>query len=405
MTGRQAELSPLLELSRARLAGDLPVRGGATFESVLDRSQRQALARRRRNRATFGVALAAMLALVAFALLPRKAELSYHVAGVVDAEGRVLGGSKGASIDFSDGSRVMLEPGAQTRVHDLAASGARIRLEGRARVVIAKRPQADWAIEAGPYVVKVTGTSFDVRWSSSEQSLDVAMESGSVAVRGPLLSGDLRLEKGQQLSAVLPKRSVTVQDEQTLQSDRSARPGSVPTAEAALPSDNARAKGVSGKDESSRHSWAEYVARGDFGAVISEAEQRGLERTLESASAVELSALADAARYGRRSEIATRALVAQRRRFPGTPTAQRAAFFLGQLSEGRGDALEWYERYLNESPRGPYVPQALGRKLMLIHERSGAASARPLCEEYLRRYPNGPYAAAAKKILDSRPAP
>jgi hypothetical protein len=406
MSGREAELLPFLELSRAELAGDPPLRGAATLASVRERALRHSLARKRRSRALFGMALAATFALVALVLLPRKAELSYRVTGVIDAEGRVLGGSKGANIDFTDGSRVMLEPGAQTRVHDLDESGARIRLEGRARVVIAKRPHADWAIEAGPYLVKVTGTSFDVRWSSSEQSLDVAMESGSVAVHGPLLSGDLLLEKGQQLSAVLSKRSVTVRDERALRRDPSPAPGSLPTAAAALPDDKARAKAVSGVDDSPpRHSWAEYVARGDFGAVIAEAEQRGLERTLESAAAGELGALADAARYGRRAEIATRALLAQRRRFPGTPIAQRAAFFLGQLSEGRGDALIWYERYLSESPRGPYVPQALGRKLMLIHERSGPASARPLCEEYLRRYPNGPYAAAAKKILDSRPGP
>ena len=217
------------------------------------------------------------------------------------------------------------------------------------------------------------------------------------------MMGDLRLEKGQQLSAVIPQRSVTVEDTRSMRKAPFAE-ASVPTAAADVPKDKASTKGVSGKDESPRHAWSEYVARGNFSAVIAEAEQRGLEHTLESAAAGELAALADAARYGRRAEIATRALLAQRRRFPGTPIAQQAAFFLGQLSEGRADALEWYERYLNESPRGPYVPQALGRKLMLIHERNGAASARPLCEEYLRRYPNGPYAAAAKKILDSRPA-
>jgi len=247
--------------------------------------------------------------------------------------------------------------------------------------------------------VKVTGTSFDVSWSASEQSLDVAMESGSVAVRGPLLSGDVRLEKGQRLSALLPERRVTVGAARAARQEPLAAPPA-PTAATGEPS----LRSLAGKDEPARRTWADQVARGNFNAVIAEAERRGIERTLESASADELSALADAARYGRRADIAMRALLGQRRRFPETPVAQRAAFFLGQLSEGGPDALTWYDRYLSESPRGSYVPQALGRKLMLVHEKGGAASARPLCEEYLRRYPNGPYAAAAKKILGSLPA-
>ena len=56
-------------------------------------------------------------------------------------------------------------------------------------------------------------------------------------------------------------------------------------------------------------------------------------------------------------------------------------------------ALEWYERYLAESPRGTYAPQALGRQMVLVHKLRGVASARPLATEYLARFPDGPYAA------------
>ena len=53
-------------------------------------------------------------------------------------------------------------------------------------------------------------------------------------------------------------------------------------------------------------------------------------------TAAELVALADAARYAGRTYLAERVLRAQRTRFPGTPAAGAAAFFLGRLADDRG---------------------------------------------------------------------
>lgn len=397
-------LAPLLELARSRLTGEPPLRA-ARFEALAARAQAHERDRRARSRAAYGVALAAIVVLVAFFSWPR-AELTYRVeAGNVDASGQVLGGPNGASIHFSDGSLVALEPFARTRVEDVTALGGRVRLEhGSARVAITKRPRASWSIEAGPYVVQVTGTAFDVSWSEADQSLKVGMESGSVVVKGPLVADGLPLQKGQRLSLVLSKRSVTVEDGRSAVRDVPfAPPAPLFTASAEVPAPVAPSRPPA-KAEASRHPWVELVAQGNFGAVIEAAENRGLDKILAQGSADELSALADAARYGQRPDIARVTLLSQRRRFGGTQLAEQAAFFLGRLSEGSGEAIEWYDRYLAESPRGSYVPQALGRKLMVVHQQQGAGSARPLAEDYLRRYPNGPYAAAAKKILgDSRP--
>ena len=62
-------------------------------------------------------------------------------------------------------------------------------------------------------------------------------------------------------------------------------------------------------------------------------------------------------------------------------------------------ALEWYERYLSESPRGTYAAQALGRRMILVHKLRGSAAARPIASEYLERFPSGAYAEPAKKLL------
>ena len=152
-------------------------------------------------------------------------------------------------------------------------------------------------------------------------------------------------------------------------------------------------------------SWSKLIAQGEFEAVLANAEQRGLARTFESASAADLTALADAARYVRRSDVARRALLAERDRFSQTGPAREAAFFLGGLAEDESGvgaaktALEWYERYLSESPRGTYAAQALGRRMILVHKLRGSAAARPIASEYLERFPSGAYAEPAKKLL------
>jgi hypothetical protein len=142
--------------------------------------------------------------------------------------------------------------------------------------------------------------------------------------------------------------------------------------------------------------------------VLADAERRGLDATLGSASVGDLKALADAARYVRRSELARRAMLAERNRFPKTREGREAAFFLGGLSEDEAgadaskEAVTWYERYLDESPQGSFAAHALGREMVLVRKLQGTAAAQPFADRYLRRFPNGPYASAARKLTEDR---
>jgi hypothetical protein len=147
--------------------------------------------------------------------------------------------------------------------------------------------------------------------------------------------------------------------------------------------------------------WTAELAAGHYASILLQAEQRGLDRSLEDASSDDLAALADAARYSHREDIARGALTAQRRRFAATASANDAAFLLGRLEEAaqRLDlALVWYERCLGESPSGTYTAEALGRKMTVVERISGASRARPIAAEYLRRFENGTYAAAARAL-------
>jgi TolA-binding protein len=177
----------------------------------------------------------------------------------------------------------------------------------------------------------------------------------------------------------------------------------VPAAPSQGPSvSGSRSVGPTGGARTKEESWGARVSHGDFDGVIVDAERRGIDKSLAESSAPELSALADAARYARRQDVARRALMAERARYPGSVQARDAPFFLGGLAESqKNDAasLDWYDVYLRESASGAYASQALGRKMMLVQRLQGSDGVRPIASEYLARFPDGPYAPSARKLL------
>jgi TolA-binding protein len=363
--------------------------------------------------------LAAAGAATAFAatllvLQASPAKLSFQVAGgALDAKGHVVGGEH-TLIRFSDGSEAALARGAEAQIANVTERGADVVLtRGSMHVHIAKKPEAAWKVAAGPYDVRVTGTAFDVSWSSQSQAFDLRMETGAVIVTGPLAGSGIVLRAGQHLFGGVAEGRLTVEGG----SQAAASPTPAPALSAREPAEPSPAREPSDVAPpapspaphagTEAHAWTRQVAQGHFNAVLNEAEQRGLDRTLSGGSLEELAALADAARYAGRSAVAKRVLMAERQRFPSSAAARDAAFFLGRIAEeSGGGAVEWYERYVSESPRGAYASQAFGRKMMLLYKQRGANAAGPVATEYLSRYPNGPYAAAARKIdQELQPAP
>ena len=94
--------------------------------------------------------------------------------------------------------------GARVSVLSRGPHGARLRVEeGEARFEVVHRPHAAWSVEAGPYVVYVTGTAFDVRWSGADEVDRGAHAFRIGAGRGPLLPERVTLRAGQHLTAKL----------------------------------------------------------------------------------------------------------------------------------------------------------------------------------------------------------
>ncbi len=389
----------LARIAQDNLQGEVQRRDEGSFIRVQQKLTQRAVARRRRAQVGGGL----MAALVVVALTAwfgfRDPAITYSVVGAAVVDGDHIVGGKRTALRFSDGSEFSLEPGTDARVSEVTPHGGRVSVVGGARVAIAKKQGASWTVAAGPYTVHVTGTAFDVSWSPREQSFELAMQSGSVIVEGPLIDGGIALKRGQRMSGGLSGQKLVVEDIKP-----ESRPASTGAIGAVRPEEPATSvPSGAGAKATAELGWAKSVAQGNFADVLEDAEKRGVEHTLATAPLGELQALADAARYGRRTSLARRVLLAERSRFPGTRASVEAAFFLGRIVEDEGgNAIEWYDRYLSESRSGSYASQALGRKMMLVYARRGAGETRSLAEDYLSRYPSGPYAAAAKKIIEDK---
>jgi hypothetical protein len=329
-------------------------------------------------------------------------------------------------IEFSDGSRVTVAAQARASVTAIDARGARIRLEhGRLSASFVQLPQASWSVAAGPYQVQVTGTAFDVSWTPDTRALELWLRHGSVLVKGPNAGQGLAVFAGQHLLASATTGQIVldamtpaahppvpgVPTPPTSAADLVAAPSPPSERPATSPRESARALHAAPAARAPAPepslTWPQALARGEFQRILDEAARRGLDDVLSGATSADLAAFADAARYGRKNDLAQRALLAQRQRFPRTLAGRDAAFFLGTLDESRAgreartSALQWYGRYLAENPVGSYAGQALGRRLVLFESLHDLTAARETAASYLAKFPSGPYAAKAKRIVES----
>jgi TolA-binding protein len=325
--------------------------------------------------------------------------LTYHVTGAVADRGYLQSTDATSSVEvsFSDGSRIRLEPTTSTRITAVSPYGAHLVLErGTLDVDVVHRIGAAWTIEAGPYEVAITGTAFSMGWDSDE--LTVAMTRGSVVVKGPLATSGVSVLAGQRLSARQHDHSLSVV-EQPDAGPNPLEPEGNPASAPAQSEERAPRPSVRAQSQT----WSTLVASGEYASVLREAEEKGLHGALTKSPVGDLAALADAARYLRRNDIARLALNAERSRFPNSSEAHAAAFLLARLVEEEGDiidAAKGYDRYLRESPRGSFAQEALGRELALLWGRGDRAAALPVAERYLREFPLGPYTHIARDVMN-----
>ena len=380
-------------------------------------------ARTRRVLMVTGTVAFASLTLAVWLALP----VTFRVGSLDAPRGRLgdrvdAGGGQAVSVWFSEGSSMIVDPGATVRVLSAEPTGARVLVErGAVDVAIVHRAARGtrWRFEAGPFHVLVTGTKFRVAWKPEDQSFSLETREGAVVVSSACLPAarTVRGGEGVRLSCAPPAVSTAARVGPPVGAARASASASAAAAadeEAAAlalldeprrvaapaerpPVNNATALTARAAD------WRELVASGRYSDGLRVAERVGFSQACRTANEQELLSLADAARLFGRTARAVEALGILRQRFPRSPGAATAAFSLGRIAferqEAYGDAARWFATYLDEMPNGALTGDAAGR-LMEARQRAGERTrARADAESYLGRFPGGPYAPAARAIL------
>jgi TolA-binding protein len=349
---------------------------------------------------------------------PPPPPLVYQIEGGSVLEGGYLreSGHKGIKLFFNEGSKFVLLPGARGRLRAVDKEGARVGIEqGTASFQVTQGSDRRWLVEVGPFLVTVKGTVFTVSWDPSSERFELRLRHGRVVVSGPISGGDIALRAGQRLVVNLARSETLITEEDPEEaigesvgvSASHAMPPpalqpSVVRDKPAGPNPSAAPAPSTVAKSAGERRWADELVSGHWDRILEDVERAGVAATLDKATSEDLFALANAARYRRRTDLARAALLTERRRFPGSPRSLDATFLLGRVEESRergmARAIEWYDEYLARAPTGAYAAEALGRKMTLANEFGGSTEARPIAEEYLRRFPKGSYAGSARAL-------
>lgn len=407
----------LLELGR-RIARELGTGPDAERQFFQQSAILVAAARRRFRVARFTIPVLATAGVV-FGLLmllaPPEDRFGFRVKGEQPQGATVFlqAGAESLPVDFDDGSRVEILAGSAARIVESSPRRVEVSLSsGTVAADIRRAGARSWSIRAGLYTVSVVGTEFSVSWAPERAKIEVAVSRGTVRVEGPELTAARILSAGERFSQSAPRMEVAQKTSSPIAKNAPAglpRPAPPPSPIPGAPPPAGRgisepypSRSASQEEDSPLVAWRLLHHVGEYRSALA-AVGDSFEDLLVSLGADDLWRLAETCRLARDSSRAHRALEAFRRRFPQSPRSQLAAFLLAtvalDLERDPAAALTWFERYLEEAPRGPLAEEALGRSIQAALDAGRTDKARDAARRYLDEFPNGSYADRARALL------
>jgi transmembrane sensor len=312
-------------------------------------------------------------------------------------------------VTFSDGTVLDMASASRARVVDTTENGANISLEsGSIHAQVVHTAHSAWGLVAGPFAIRVTGTRFDVKWEPASQHFALSVTEGSVVVSGSIVGSERSVRAGERLFASVAQGRLELSDAETAAANADLPPvaDSAAPAETATPESSAEpalAAPEAPAKESPVLAWRQFANKGELRQAFVAAEAHGFQNACEAASAQELLLLGDAARLSGRSDRATEALLALRKRFPRDARRAAAAFALGKVAfdqqHAYGQAATWFATCMREQPSGPLAREAAGRQIEALRNAGDATGAEQAARAYLSRYPDGPHADVARALI------
>jgi TolA-binding protein len=362
------------------------------------------------------LSVAALGVIVAlYTLLRAPSTLTFQVDGKPGSVEAWLAAPPARPVDvhFSDGTTLRLQNASRARVIDVGRDGARIALEsGALHAKVIHTQKSAWWLVAGPLLVRVTGTRFDLEWDPSSQQFSIAVREGSVGVSGSIVGAERPVRAGESLHVSVADLGLELVRAQ----ERAPRAATPPPASAspddprASPAnDNNPASPVGSSSDAGLKKprvsgWRELAQRGALREAFAAAEASGFRDAYQSATPAELLVLGDAARLAGRADRVNEALSFLRQRYPRDPRRAAAAFTLGKVAFDQRHAYEqaasWFSICVREQPTGSLSREASGRLVEAWRAAGNSSAARQAAQAYVERYPDGPHAKLARSLLE-----
>jgi TolA-binding protein len=271
--------------------------------------------------------------------------------------------------------------------------GADVVIEaGKAKMSVVPHSHNRWSVHAGPFVVHVTGTRFEVAWDPVKDRFVLELYEGKVKLSGCVFGEGNEIVAGERVEAGCGLAEFRVSRLSTPESPREDAP----------PDPASQASAAAAAAQKAAPDWLALARAGRYAEAYRVADAEGIEEICSKGSAISMLLLGDAARLSGHPDAAHSAYLGVRSRFSGTKNAAIAAFYLGRLdldAKHDSSAKKWLLAYLDEMPDGPLSAAALGRLLEIQIASQGSRSAVGLAKQYLARYPSGPHSAAAEQVL------
>jgi transmembrane sensor len=276
-------------------------------------------------------------------------------------------------IALHDGSRA--EPiDRDTRVAVISDRPEHVQLRiqrGGARFDVVHNPERAFEVQAGPVLVRVAGTIFDVTRSADGRRATVAVERGRVHVTWAGRTVDLIAGESRIFPPPAPKLAETPEPQAAHKSD------------AAL-------------------GWRDFARRGEYHQAYSALHGA---RTHVQDAPEDLMLAADVARLSGHPEQAVPQLRAVAERFPNDPRAPVAAFTLGgvllhELERPRAAAAAFHRARALWS-QGPLALDAWASEAEALQAAGDAHGAARLAARYLVSHPEGRHARAMRAIASA----
>ena len=305
-----------------------------------------------------------------------------------------FGALASGQLRLPDGSVLSIEPNSIARLTRFDDSNVEVLLErGRLTAWVQKGTGRTWRYIAGPWAVRVVGTTLHIAHDPEHQRIEVSVDEGVVELTGPGGTTLIRAGEVVRRSDVLVEEPVVAPAVHPVDMKRVLR------AKAALPSLTRVELPTAAEPESATHvtTWQELLESGQRAAALDRWEAHVQPAGVTDA---QLLRLADAARLEHRLPLA-RSLLDEVESRHGSGAAE-ASYLLGRFEVESHSLLAARLRFsasVMQEPSGPFAEQSRGRLIEVLLELDQQNEARAAARDYLQHHPRGAWSGLATRLI------